>query len=585
MTRAHNGPPADWILRAIPDGLLVLDLEGRILFANARLLEMAGRVGQDLRGRLLSEVFDEQACRRIDPRLLALAGDAPQVHFNLELCGTDATARSYCFTATPLRDGRGRVVGVLEDFRGMDQLRKMILELEEVNRVVLQEKQKTQSIMDSLADGLFTVDAERRIRSFSVKLEGLTGIAADQAVGRTCMEVLRGTKCESDCPLSWSFEHEKTIDHCRETLRLEGRALPVSLTTAFLHDQEGRRVGLTAAVHDRSEVERLREALHQRHSYRSIIGRSRGMQELFQVIETVGDTEATVLITGESGTGKEVVAQAIHHRSPRAARPFLALNCAALNDNLLESELFGHVRGAFTGAVADKPSRFELAAGGTLFLDEIGDTTPALQSRLLRVLEKKTYERVGDTRTRTADVRIIAATHRDLRRLAEQGRFREDLYYRLAVVPVHLPPLRERREDIPLLVEHFMGKYRPRYFKGREEQFQGISNRALALMLEYAWPGNVRELEHAVEYAMISTTNNRIERAFLPLPLRDLQVPDQPAAAPPSGPPAPPAEEDRLLAALQRNRFNTTRTARELGISRTTLWRRLKQRNLTHLAS
>ncbi len=578
MTKAYDGLPPDWILRGIPDGLLALDLEGRILFANARLLEMTGRSGQDVRGHMLSEIFEEQACRRLDPRRLALSSDAPLVHFNLEMCGSDATARAYCFTASPLRDARGRVVGVLEDFRDMDQLRKMILELEEVNRVVLQEKQKTQSIMDSLADGVFTVDAERRIHSFSAKLEQLTGLGSDQVVGRTCMEVLRGTKCESDCPLTWSLDHGQTIDRCRETLRLEGRALPVSVTTAFLHDQEGRRVGLTAAVHDLSEIEHLRQALRQRHSYRSIIGRSRSMQEIFQVIETVGDTEATVLITGESGTGKEVVAQAIHHRSPRAAKAFLALNCAALNDNLLESELFGHVRGAFTGAVADKPSRFELAAGGTLFLDEIGDTTPALQARLLRVLEKKTYERVGDTRTRTTDVRVIAATHRDLRRMVEAGRFREDLYYRLAVVPVHVPPLRERREDIPLLAEHFMEKYRSRYFKGREELFQGISNRALALMLEYSWPGNVRELEHAIEYAMISTTTNRIERAFLPLPLRELQAPDEPATKLQPAPPTPQAHDDPVLAALERNRWNTTRTARELGISRTTLWRRLKRR-------
>jgi transcriptional regulator with PAS, ATPase and Fis domain len=256
----------------------------------------------------------------------------------------------------------------------------------------------------------------------------------------------------------------------------------------------------------------------------------------------------------------------------------VTLNCAALNDNLLESELFGHVRGAFTGAVGEKPGRFEAAAGGTIFLDEIGDTTPALQAKLLRVLEERSFERVGDNRTRTVDVRVIAATHRDLEALAASGHFREDLYYRLAVVPVPLPPLRDRREDVPLLVQHFIEKYRPRYFKGREEQFEGISNRALALLLAYDWPGNVRELEHAVEYAMISTTTNRIERAFLPLPLRTLARPPGSETAATAAPGAD--GRSALQQALQAHRWNVGRTASALGISRTTLWRRMRRLDL-----
>jgi len=252
------------------------------------------------------------------------------------------------------------------------------------------------------------------------------------------------------------------------------------------------------------------------------------------------------------------------------------VNCAALNDNLLESELFGHVRGAFTGAVHDKPGRFEAAAGGTIFLDEIGDTTSTFQAKLLRVLQEKTFERVGDNRSRRTDVRVIAATNRDLRQLVQDGRFREDLYYRLAVIPVHVAPLRERREDIPLLVEHFMEKYRPRYFAGREEQFDGISNRALALLVAYGWPGNVRELEHAIEYAMISTTSHRIERAFLPASIREHQALDE--AQPPED--TADSEADRLQRALAAQRWNTSSTARALGISRTTLWRRMRRAGL-----
>jgi PAS domain S-box-containing protein len=583
MTNELGRPMPQSILRHIPDGLMVLDLEGRILYTNEHFLEMIDRPGEDLAGKRCAEVLDDATCQRIDPARLA-ASEAPQVHFNLELPGAGGARRAYCFTASPMRDAAGRIVGVLEDFRGMDALRKVILGLEEVNGAIRREKENAERIMDSIGDGVFTVDAGRRIRSFSAKMERLTGIAAEQAVGRPCPDVLRGTKCDTDCPLAWSFAHKQTVDRCQETLRLEGgRNVPVSINTAFLFDDRGELAGLTGVVGDRSELERLQEELHERHSHRSIVGRSRRMEEVFQIIESVADTDATVLIQGESGTGKDLVAQAIHHRSPRRDKPLVMLNCAALNDNLLESELFGHVRGAFTGAVNDKPGRFELASGGTLFLDEVGDTSPALQAKLLRVLEEKSFERVGDTRTRKVDVRVIAATHRDLRRLVGEGRFREDLYYRLAVVPVHLPPLRERREDVPLLVRHFIDKYRGRYFKGREQQFDGISNRALALMMEYPWPGNVRELEHAIEYAMISTTSNRIERAFLPAPLRQLQPSDAAVAAEGArGTPDPAPEDGRgaLLRALERNRWNESLTARALGISRTTLWRRMKKLDL-----
>jgi PAS domain S-box-containing protein len=580
-----TAPVADpeTILGHLQDGLLLLATDGTVVFANAILGQMLGRPAAEVCGQQGADLFPAEAWRRMDPRNVLSKPGAAAVHFNLELCAIGADApHAYCFTASPVHDGEGRVVGVLEDFRGMDQLRSMILEMEEVTRLVQREKDKTDLILDSMADGVFTVDEERTIRSFSIKLEALTGVPAGTAVGRSCMEVLKGTKCQTDCPLSWSFTHGKSVDRCQETLRPDGgRRVEVSVTTAMLHDAEGRLVGLTGAVHDRSEVERLRRRLHEQQAHSRIIGRSARMRDLFQLIETVSDTEATVLISGESGTGKEMVARAIHDRGVRRDKPFVALNCAALNDNLLESELFGHVRGAFTGAVSDKPGRFELAAGGTILLDEVGDTTPALQAKLLRVLQEKTFERVGDTRTRRVDVRVIAATNQDLRVLVQRGRFREDLYYRLAVVPIQLPALRERREDIPLLAQHFIDTYRPRYFKGREEAFEGISNRALALMMAYDWPGNVRELEHAIEYAMISSTTNRIERAFLPLPLRRLQPPDEPAAPVPAAPQADEDEEAALRRALQANRWNVARTAEAFGISRTTLWRRMRRFALT----
>ena len=563
------------ILRHIGDALVLLDRDGRIAYTNAAFCSMVGRHGEDLRGLRWSDLVDAGATARLDPIVVPALMEG-QVHFNIELCAPGGVRGTYCLTASQVRDPDGRSVGVLQNFRSMDRLRDMILELKEVNVAIQREKERADEVLDSIADGIFTVDGDLIVRSFSGKMERLTGITAAAALGRRCRDVFRGSKCDSDCPMVWSLKHGTHVDRCRETFQLpDGRVVPVTVTTALLHDAKGGLNGLTGVVRDDTEIEHLRRELHDRHGQHNLIGRSPAIRELRAAIETLASNDATVLITGETGTGKELVAQAIHHGSARRDRPFVSVNCAALNDNLLESELFGHVRGAFTGATHDKAGRFEVASGGTILLDEIGDTTPAFQAKLLRVLQEKTFERVGDTRPRRTDVRVIAATTRDLRRMAQEGRFREDLYYRLAVVPIQIAPLRERREDVPLLVEHFMEKYRPRYFAA--DDFDGVSNRALAMLMEYDWPGNIRELEHAIEYAMISTTTKRIERAFLPATIRN-SAPG--AAERPAAEPAGPDPAQQLRHVLEAHRWNASETARHLGISRTTLWRRMRRLGL-----
>jgi PAS domain S-box-containing protein len=564
------------ILEHIADALVLLDRDGRIIYTNDGFCAMVGRAGQNLRGLRWADLADSIATARLDPIISPGLAEG-RVHFNIDLTPPSGVCGTYCLTASQVRDRGGQIVGVLQNFRSMALLRDMILGLKEVNEAVQREKDRVDHVLDSIADGIFTVDLNLIVRSFSGRMERLTGIPAAEAVGRPCRDVLHGSKCDTDCPLRWSFAHGAVVDRCHEHVHLpDNRLLPVAVTTAFLQDANGTMTGLTGVVRDESELEHLRRELHDRHNRHNLVGRSPAMRELSVAIEMLASTDATVLITGETGTGKELVAQAIHHESLRRDRMFVSVNCAALNDNLLESELFGHVRGAFTGAVQDKPGRFEAASGGTIFLDEIGDTTAAFQSKLLRILQEKTFERVGDNRSRRTDVRVIAATNRDLRQCVRDGRFREDLYYRLAVVPIHVAPLRERREDIPLLVEHFMEKYRARYRSAREDQFQGISNRALALLVDHDWPGNVRELEHAIEYAMISTTSNRIERAFLPASIRESQAAGGVEAI--EG--APESETDRLERALAEHRWSTTTTAQALGISRTTLWRRMRRAGL-----
>ena len=318
----------------------------------------------------------------------------------------------------------------------------------------------------------------------------------------------------------------------------------------------------------------LRERLGERFDFASIIGRSRAMRELFETLALVAPSDATVLITGESGTGKELVANAIHQSSPRRERPFIKVNCAALHENLLESELFGHERGAFTGATAQRKGRFELAHGGTLFLDEIGDMSSATQAKVLRVLQEGEFERLGGTRTLRVDVRVLAATHRDLEAMVAQGAFRQDLYYRLSVVPVRLPPLRERREDIPVLAEHFLRVYAE---KNRKE-VRGFHPAAMDLLVRHDWPGNVRELQNAVERAVILCLGDRVTPQELPPALRDAGAGPGPGPGPQPGPRSlKEAERELILRTLEETGGNRTRAARLLGISRQTLLNKLRE--------
>ncbi|GAB4270525.1 MAG: sigma 54-interacting transcriptional regulator [Deferrisomatales bacterium] len=323
----------------------------------------------------------------------------------------------------------------------------------------------------------------------------------------------------------------------------------------------------------RAENALLRERIGERFDLSKIIGQSRPMRELFETLALVAPSEATVLITGESGTGKELVANAIHESSPRKGGPFVKVNCAALHENLLESELFGHERGAFTGATEQRKGRFELAHRGTLFLDEIGDMSLPTQAKILRVLQEGEFERLGGTKTLRVDVRVLAATHRDLEQAVGEGAFRQDLFYRLSVVPVRLPPLRERREDIPLLAEHFLRRYAE---KNRKE-LRGFHPQALDLLTRYDWPGNIRELENTIERAVILCPGDRVTPQELPSAVRGADVPAPASGSLPAGLSLKDAERELILRTLAETEGNRTRAAQILGISRQTLITRLKE--------
>ncbi len=433
------------------------------------------------------------------------------------------------------------------------------------------EKGIGQVILDSVADGVFTVDRGWRIAFFNRAAERITGIPREEAVGRSCCEVFHASICESACALRHTLETgEPVVNRAAIIVDARGRKVPIRISTAVLRDDEGHLVGGVETFRDLSQVEELRKELEGRVSLGDIIGRSRPMRELFGLLPAIAASDSTVVIHGASGTGKELFARAIHELSPRRDKRFVAINCGALPDTLLESELFGYKAGAFTDARSDKAGRFAVAEGGTIFLDEIGDISAAMQVRLLRVLQEKVYEPLGGVEPVAADVRVVAATHRDLGALVEQGGFREDLYYRINVMRLELPLLRERREDIPLLVDHFIDRFN----RMQERDIVGVSDDVLALLMNHDFPGNARELENIIEHAFVLCRSSVIEIEHLPP-----EIAGGAASMPPrlrTGLTLQEMERVLIADALRRHDGNRRAAADELGIHPSTLFRKLR---------
>ncbi|HIQ20057.1 MAG TPA: PAS domain S-box protein [Planctomycetes bacterium] len=426
-------------------------------------------------------------------------------------------------------------------------------------------------MLDCVADGVFTVDMERRITCFNRAAEKITGVARSEAIGRRCYDVLRGSRCEKECALRETIETGRPVV-CQGCyiVNAEGRSIPISISTALLKDREGEVIGGVETFRDLSEIERLRKELERKYTFGDIVARSDAMRRVLEIIPRVAESLTTVLIEGESGTGKELMARAIHDLSPRREKPFVAINCSALPDTLLESELFGYKAGAFTDAKRDKPGRFEAAEGGTILLDEIGDVSPAMQAKLLRVLQERVFEPLGSVEPVRADVRVIAATNRDLSQRVREGAFRQDLYYRIKVIRLRLPPLRERRGDVPLLVEHFISKFNA--LQGKN--ITGVSQRTMLALMQYEYPGNVRELENIIEHAFVLCSGGLIDVGHLPPELH-------------GGPAAGVSERVanvtlremeamHITETLRRHGGNRDAAAQALGIHRATLFRKIK---------
>jgi len=425
-------------------------------------------------------------------------------------------------------------------------------------------------ILDSINEGVFTVDLDWRITSFNRAAERITGIDRQEAIGRHCWDVFHPDICEHACPLRQALSTGRPLLHSAgHIINHRGQQVPIRISAALLKDNEGRVTGGVETFQDLSQVEELRKEIEKSYSFEDIVGRSPAMRRLFDILPQVAASSTTVLLEGASGTGKELFARAIHHLSPRRNGPFVAVNCAALPESLLESELFGHRAGAFTDAKRGKPGRFTLANGGTIFLDELSDISPALQVKLLRVLQEREVEPLGALKPVKVDVRVIAATNKDLADLVRTGIFRDDLYYRIRVVHLKLPPLRQRREDIPLLIDHLIAKFNR--IQGRD--IAGISRQALARLLEYDFPGNVRELENIIEHAFVLCRGGIIELHHLP---PELRPPDATSAEVAQGLNLRQMEKHLITEALWRHHGSRRQAARELGIDTSTLYRKIK---------
>ncbi len=550
-------------LDTVGDALFVVDAAQNVTYWNRQAEHLTGFSAEEVLGRhCLSAMRCERClyeCNLFERKTIDGA--------RISLRAKDGRELRVRKTAFVLENDEGEVLGGIEFLRDETELFHRIQDCR-TSRLLVEDRERLQAaILGSVREGVITIDPEFRITSFSRRAEAITGRRASDVVGMRCHDVLTSSLCDNHCPAQHCLDSgDEEAERLSEIITGTGASLSIGEVAVVLRDEEGGAIGLLLLIEDRStQMDALTEV--ESATFCGIIGRSKAMRRVFRIIEQVAPTDVTVLLTGESGTGKEKVARAIHERSSRRNGPFHAINCAALPETLLESELFGHVRGAFTGADRARTGRIEAAAGGSLFLDELGEMPLSIQAKLLRFLQEREYQRVGDNQTRTADVRVIAATNRDLQAEVAEGRFREDLYYRVRVIPIELPPLRERKGDIPLLAAHLLNEIASK----RNRPDISLTPATLQRLVDHPWPGNVRELINALEYAVALAPGRRIRASDLP---PELAGRSQRYSARRDG---EDHEPGRIRDALRLHDGNRSRTARYLGMDRVTLYRKMKK--------
>lgn len=551
------------------DGVMIISPEGRIMSTNLQA-ERILRIKLD-RGKpfdIAHMVTDEYRPRAEIALKEALQEGHSHTNLVAKLSLHSGMPVSLVFSINPLFDANDKIIGAMLTFRD-NSLEGRLPDKSAQSQLIGYD-----TLFEQLAEGVFTINNRWRITSFNRQAQEITGYMREEVLGKYCWDIFRSDLCRSSCPLKITMETGVVrMDQDVRIVAKGGQQRSILVNTSVIKNRRGLVVGAVETFRPLTLADRAEENKAKAQDYvGEIIGESNALKRILQLLPDIALSDAMVVIEGESGTGKELVARAIHQQSPRSKGPFVPVNCSALAETLLESELFGHVKGAFTGAINSKVGRFELAKAGTLFLDEVGEIKPEIQIKLLRVLEERVFERVGGTRPIPMDTRIITATNKTLLQEVREGRFREDLFFRLRTVPLYLPPLRERKSDIPLLVNHFVSKFNKRY----EKDVRGVDPKVIKIFHQYSWPGNIRELERTLEYAFVFVKGPIITTSHLPeisenAKVIDYHEPDLSAKQY--------LWEDEKIAiedVLRKTKGRRDEAASILGISRTSLWRKMK---------
>ena len=551
-------------------GAFTVNFDHQISSINYSAQALMGLKENEVIGRDCREVFTGVPC--MVNCAIAYGDDPVTDEPDVEFLNESETKHLLTRLATPIYGAQRNVIGCLTILQDHSPIADLI------NRIHYEER-SLKLILNNLDVGVFTVNRGGYLTFFNREAEKISGFDRRQVIGKPCSAIFEGVAAHDLCLLKESIADGASRNSRQGLMATKnGETIPVRAKYMALRNEKGTIVGGLATFHDLTLVRQLDQVIRERYTFQDMIGRDPAMQRIFETVGVVAATAATILIEGSTGTGKDLLAKVIHSVSPRAHEPFVKVNCAAIPDNLLESEMFGYVKGAFTGAERDKPGRFNEADGGTIFLDEIGDLPIALQAKLLRVLEDREFYPLGSRHTQKVDVRIISASNRNLEVLVANRQFREDLFYRLNVFRIVVPDLKDRFNDLPLLVHHILRKLAAI----QDNRHVGISEAAMQILLNYSYPGNVRELENILEHALIICRDDTIEPGHLPdylLHRRSDRLKDR-CSDLPADEKAGLSERERLLAALRKHGWNRSKTAGELGIDRTTLWRKIKKLGL-----
>lgn len=555
------------VLEGIEEGYTEIDLKGRLTFWNKSLRDMIGYSDEELLGLDFRKYMDEDVATFVYAAYnQTFQTEKSNKAISYEIIRKDGTRRSVENSISLIKDSQGQRIGFRTVVRDITERKRTEENLEKHRNLM-------QAIFGSVKDAIITLDKNGVAMEANDATNNICGIEPKNIIGNVFGECL--TDCNKSCLelLKPPFGKDVNVEGYR--IECEHKKKPgqvVVATSSPLLDRQGKFNGTVLVIRDITQLDNLQSEIRERHQFQNIIGKSKQMKNLYELMLKLANLETTILITGESGTGKSLAAKAIHYSGNRALKPVVTVNCSALPETLLESELFGHIKGAFTGAIKDSQGRFEYADQGTILLDEIGDISPRIQLKLLRILEEKEFERIGDSIPIKVNVRIIACTNRDLKEKVKMGEFREDLYYRLKVVEVHMPPLRERPEDIPLLAGHFCNLFNKRFHKNIE----GVSDSVLRTFMNYPWPGNVRELEHSLESAFVLSQGSMIILENIPS-----EIISYSKAKTFTHKKETEEEPNTIFETLNKTYWNKAKAARLLGMDRSTLYRKIKIYNIS----